>query len=126
MPRARAAPAPPACQVDSDTGGPMHVLAALLLATVLVPASIHAQESFAPPAAGLQIEAEGRRLIVHPRPSGDAAVRDAERTTEELGQRRREDELIREVTRRLLRRPDLDYDVRSGVQGRHLQRLLPR
>jgi hypothetical protein len=74
----------------------------------------------------LQIEAERKRTIVHPRPPLAPAIEDAERAAAELERQRRERELTRQLMRPQPRRPDLDYDVRSGIQGQNLQRALPR
>jgi len=67
-------------------------------------------------------ESAARRPIVHPAPPVDEAVRDAERATAEYERAQRADELSRAVTRPAPR-PDLGYDVTSGIQQRNLLNL---
>ncbi len=65
-----------------------------------------------------------RRPIVHPAPPVDEAVREAERVTAENESAQRAEELLREQKSSAAnRRPDLDYDVTSGIQQRNLLRL---
>ena len=65
-----------------------------------------------------------RRPIVHPAPPVDEAVRDAERATAEYERAQRAEELLREQKSSAAnRRPDLDYDVTSGIQQRNLLNL---
>ena len=64
-----------------------------------------------------------RRAIVHPAPPLDEAVREAERATAEYESAQRAAELLREQSSAAARRPDLSYDVTSGIQQRNLQRL---
>lgn len=68
-------------------------------------------------------ESSPRRPIVHPAPPLDEAVRDAERATAEYESAQRAEELLREQFPAAARRPDLSYDVTSGIQQRNLQRL---
>ena len=69
-------------------------------------------------------ESAPRRPIVHPAPPLDEAVREAERVTAENESAPRAEELLREQRSSAAnRRPDLDYDVTSGIQQRHLLRL---
>jgi hypothetical protein len=69
-------------------------------------------------------ESAPRRPIVHPAPPLDEAVREAQRVTAENESARRAEELLREQRSSAAnRRPDLDYDVISGIQQRNLLRL---
>ena len=68
-------------------------------------------------------ESSPRRPIVHPAPQLDEAVREAERATAEYEKAQRAAELLREQSSAAERRPDLSYDVTSGIQQRNLQRL---
>jgi hypothetical protein len=69
-------------------------------------------------------ESATRRPIVHPAPLLDEAVREAERATAEYESAQRAEELLREQRSSAAnRRPDLDYDVTSGIQQRNLLRL---
>lgn len=65
-------------------------------------------------------EAAPGRPIVYPAPPVEEAVRDAERATAEYERVQRAEELSREVTRPASR-PDLGYDVTSGIQQRNIQ-----
>ena len=65
-----------------------------------------------------------RRPIVYPAPPVDEAVRDAEAATAEYERAQRAEELLREQKSSAAnRRPDLDYDVTSGIQQRNLLNL---
>jgi hypothetical protein len=69
-------------------------------------------------------ESAPRRPIVHPAPPIDEAVRAAERVTAENESAQRAGELLREQRASAAdRRPDLSYDVTSGIQQRNLLRL---
>lgn len=63
-----------------------------------------------------------RRPIVHPAPQRDEAVGEAERAAAEYERTQRGEALMREPSRPAARRPDLGYDVYSGVQQRNIQR----
>jgi hypothetical protein len=64
-----------------------------------------------------------RRPIVHPQTARDQAVAEAERAAAEYERMQRDETLIREQSRPAARRPDLGYDVTSGIQQRNLQRV---
>ena len=66
------------------------------------------------------------RVIVHPDPKAEAVVRQAERDVAEAESVARTERLLREETGRPPRRPDLGYDVYSGIQQRNLPRSLGR
>jgi len=69
-------------------------------------------------------ESAARRPIVHLTPPVDEAARDAERATAECERTQRAEELLREQKAAAAnRRPDLDYDVTSGIQQRNLLNL---
>jgi hypothetical protein len=69
-------------------------------------------------------ESAARRPIGHPAPPVDEAVRDAERATGEYERAPRAEELLREQKAAAAnRRPDLNYDVTSGIQQRNLLNL---
>ena|SRR5262252_8501166 len=69
-------------------------------------------------------ESAARRPIVHPAPPVDEAVRDAARATAEYERAQRAEELLREQKAAAAdRRPDLNYDVTSGIQQRNLLNL---
>ena len=62
------------------------------------------------------------RPIVRPEADGSRAARDAASAAAEYEQKQRDEALIREQTRPTLQRPDLGYDVTSGIQQRNLRR----
>jgi hypothetical protein len=69
-------------------------------------------------------ESAARRPIVPPAPPVDEAVRDAERATAEYERAQRAEELLREQKAAAAnRRPDLNYDVTSGIQQCNLLNL---
>jgi hypothetical protein len=101
------------------------IVSALVL---LLPLAAAAQDAPGQDASVLEIrrarESAPRRSVVHPSPPLDEAVRAAERATAEYESMQRADELLREQRSSAAnRRPDLDYDVTSGVQQRNLLRL---
>lgn len=109
------------------------VTVAVLLATL--PLAAAAQEAAPRPPRPVPLEIrrgdqpvdlKPGRVIVHPDPQSDAVVRQAERDAAEAEQLVRAERLLREQTRRIPTRPDLSYDVYSGIQQRNLQRSLGR
>src|SRR5262245_53643892 len=60
------------------------------------------------------------RPIVRPEADRGQAVRDAAAAAAEYEQRLRDDAMVREQTQTVPRRPDLGYDVTSGIQQRNL------
>jgi len=58
---------------------------------------------------------------VHPAPQRDEAVGEAERAAAEYERTQRGEALMREPSRPAAR-PDLGYDVYSGIQQRNMQR----
>ena len=95
---------------------------------VLLPLTAAAQEPPSQDPSVLELrrarESAPRRPVVHPAPPLDEAVREAERVTAEYESARRAEELLREQRSSAAnRRPDLDYDVTSGIQQRNLLRL---
>lgn len=62
------------------------------------------------------------RPIVHPEPRRDQMAAETERAAAEYERARRDDTLLREPSRPAARRPDLGYDVTSGIQQRNIQR----
>jgi hypothetical protein len=98
------------------------IVSALVL---LLPLAASAQDA---PGQHLEMrrdrESAARRPIVHPAPPVDEAVRDAERATAEYERAQRAEELLREQKAAAAnRRPDLNYDVTSGIQQRNLLNL---
>jgi hypothetical protein len=66
------------------------------------------------------------RPVVPPAARAEDAVRDVERGVADLERADRDRRALREQTQRVPQRPDLGYDVRSGIQQKNLRRALPR
>lgn len=99
-------------------------LTLVVVAAVLAPDAVMAQAASATETQ-LQIDRRQRRTIVRPTPPAETVERDVEAATE-VEQRRRQDDTVRELQRPLPRRPDLDYDVKSGIQSQRLNDALRR
>lgn len=67
-------------------------------------------------------EAKLGRITVQPAGQGSAAVSETERAVAEFEQAQRARRFIRGETQQPPRRPDLGYDVSSGIQQKNLQR----
>ena len=85
-----------------------------------------AAQTPAPNAGDLQIERRQRKSVVLPKPSPDQVRADADRAIDEFSGRSpgaavRETSPIRPSSR-----PDLDYDVKSGIQGDRINKELFR
>src|SRR2546426_9715078 len=103
------------------------VVAGVLVAILAFPLTAGAQETSAGrDALPLELrrarEMMLRRPIVHPAPQRDEAVGEAERAAAEYERTQRGGALMRESSRPATRRPDLGYDVSSGIQQRTIQR----
>ena len=103
------------------------LVAGVLVALLVFPLTAGAQE----PSPGqdtlpLELrrarETTPRRPIVHSAPQRDQAVGEAERAAAEYERAQRGETLMREPSRPGTRRPDLGYDVSSGIQQRNIQR----
>lgn len=111
------------------------LIALAALTTLLLPVAATGQDRPTGPPAPLPLElrksevprpAKGPRPIVRPRVTAADAVREADRAIAELDAARRQEELLREQARSVVRRPDLDHDVVQGIQQRALQKALRR
>ena len=101
------------------------VLTVVVTATVLVPGAVMGQAA-SPTETRLQMQRQQRLAFVRPAPPPEVVERDVQEAAAEAEQRRRHDETIRELRRPLPRRPDLDYDVKSGIQSQRLNDALRR
>jgi hypothetical protein len=100
------------------------IVMAAAFAAVLAVSAANAQDArpgAAPEPLELTREAKPARPIVRPDSDRSQAVRDAAKAAAEYEQRQRDDALVREQARPP-RRPDLGYDVTSGIQQRNLRR----
>ena len=103
------------------TGMVVRVAAAAALAVVLMVSSAGAQESQSPTTLELTRDSKPRP-VVRPEADPGAATGEAEKAAAEYEQRQRDEALMREQTRPTFSRPDLGYDVTSGIQQRNLRR----
>jgi len=95
------------------------------IAAVILPASLMAQAP-GPAETELQMRRQQRRAIVRPTPPSDIVERDVQAASADVEHRRAQDEAVRELRRPSPRRPDLDYDVTSGIQSQRLNDALRR
>jgi hypothetical protein len=97
-----------------------------LAAALLVPDTVRAQAA-SPTETQLEMQREQqRRLIVRPTPPAETIERDVQEAASEALQRERQQEIVRDLRRPLPRRPDLDYDVKNGIQSQRLNDALRR
>src|SRR5688500_4826179 len=92
-------------------------LALAVAAATLAPHLVMAQAA-SPTETQPRIERRQRRAIVRPTPPAETVERDVEAAAAEVEQRQRQDATVRELRRPP--RPDLDYDVKSGIQSQRL------
>jgi hypothetical protein len=103
------------------SGAPLVVLAVVLFS----PAGVRAQS---PGATDTQfrMERQQRRVIVRPGAPADVVERDVDAASAEVQKRERDEQITRELRHPFPRRPDLDYDVKSGIQSQRLNGSLRR
>ena len=102
---------------------PMLVLGAALLATALPLAAL--AQTPAPTTGDLQIERKERKAVVLPKPSPDQVRTDADRAIDEYAGRS-PGQMVHDTSPvRPSSRPDLDRDVREGIQSQQLQKAMP-
>ena len=74
-----------------------------------------------------QSQRRQRRAVVLPKPSPDQVRSDADNAVSEYAGKRSPDRVVRETApTRPSARPDLDYDVRTGIQSQRLNDALRR
>ena len=98
---------------------------ALLAVVLLTPAGVRAQAP-SPTDTQFQMERQQRRVIVRPGVPADVVERDVEAANAEVQTRERQEQLARDLRHPIPRRPDLDYDVTSGIQSQRLNGSLRR
>jgi hypothetical protein len=96
-----------------------------LAAALFVPDTVRAQAA-SPTETQLQIERQQRRLIVRPSPPAETIERDVQDAAAEAEQRQGQQVIVRDLQRPLPRRPDLDYDIKNGIQSQRLNDALRR
>jgi len=98
-------------------------LTVVVTAAVLVPGAVMAQAA-SPTETELQMQRQHRLAIVRPTAPPEVVERDVQEAAAAAAQQRRQDETVRDLRRPLPRRPDLDYDVKSGIQAQRLNEAL--
>ena len=97
---------------------PTLALGAALLATALPLAAL--AQTTAPTTGDLEMEHKQRKAVVLPKPSPDQVRTDADRAIDEYAGRS-PDQIVRDTSPvRPSSRPDLDRDVREGIQSQRL------
>jgi hypothetical protein len=100
------------------------VTALIALAGLVMPATALAQA--ASPETQLQQEMRHRRVIVRPVTPLSEVQRDLDTATGEIEQQQREAGVVRDLTRPVPRVPQMDQDLRGGIQTRALNDALRR
>jgi hypothetical protein len=98
-------------------------ITAVVVAAALTPAVALAQN--ASPETQLQQELRHRRVIVRPVTPPDEVERDTDRAVAELRERER-DQVARDLSRPTQRAPQMDQDLKGGIQTRSLNNALRR
>ena len=84
-----------------------------------------AAQSSSPSTSDLELQRKQRRSVVLPTPNPDQVRADADRAVSDYAATRGPDRVVRETAPvRPSARPDLDYDVKSGIQGQRLNDAL--
>jgi hypothetical protein len=99
-------------------------IALVLTVLALVPWPAAAQEASPNTDTQLEMRTRQRRTVVRPVTPPETVEQDAEAARAEVEHQRHERESARAVTRPGPRRPDLDYDVKSGIQSQRLNDAL--
>ena len=98
------------------------ILALALIGAAMLPLSAAAQQR-----SDMELRQPRRPTIVHPPVSKEQSIaaQDAEQLRSEIAARTQAKQLMREAVG-FPRRPDLGYDVTSGIQSRRTNGILPR
>ena len=93
---------------------------AALVGLALLPSSVIAQQ----PSSGMELRQPRRPSVVHPPVSREVetAAQDAEAARSEIAARTQAEYLMRDAFPR--QRPDLGYDVTSGIQSQRANKVL--
>ena len=97
-----------------------------LVVTVLAlePLTVLAQEASPNTDTQLEMKTRQRRTVVRPDTPPETVEKDAEAATAQVEHQRQARESARAATRPGPRRPDLDYDVKNGIQSQRLNDAL--
>ncbi len=104
----------------------MRRFAALLLASILVGGALPAGAQERSGELRLELKLARKPAVVQPAPDPKIAEQDTEQAIAEVRARERSEGLVREMLRAPSRRPDLHYDVWSGIQARNVRDALRR
>ena len=97
-------------------------IAATLLVAVLIPAVPITAQPVSSGTSDLQTEITRKRHIVRPAIDPAAVMRDADEATIGRLPQVTSDAIARGLNEALIRRPDMDYDVISGIQQQNIRR----
>jgi hypothetical protein len=103
-----------------------NVTAVIALVGMLVPAAALAQAASPGRDTQLQQEMRHRRVIVRPLTPTDQVQQDVDRAAAEIQQQEREQAMVRDLTRPAQRSPQMDPDLKGGIQSRNLNNVLRR
>lgn len=82
---------------------------------------VAAAQSPSPTTGDLELQRKQKRSVVLPKPSPDEVRMEADRAVSEYAATRPTGRIVRETSPvRPSTRPDLDYDVRSGIQSQRI------
>lgn len=97
------------------------IVMAALVGLALLPSSVIAQQA----SSGMELRQPRRPSVVHPPVATDmeTAVRDAEAARSEIAARTQAEYLMRDAVGFPRQRPDLGYDVTSGIQSQRANKL---
>jgi hypothetical protein len=103
-----------------------NVTAVIALVGMLVPAAALAQAASPGRDTQLQQEMRHRRVIVRPLTPTDQVQQDVDRAAAEIQPQDREQAIVRDLTRPAPRSPQMDPDLKGGIQTRSLNNALRR
>ncbi|HEV8584695.1 MAG TPA: hypothetical protein VGT02_06965 [Methylomirabilota bacterium] len=103
-----------------------NVTAMIALMGILLPGTVLAQAASPGRETQLQQEMRHRRVIVRPTTPMNEVQRDVDVATAEIEAQGREDGIARDLTRPAPRQPQMDHDLKGGIQTRALNNALRR
>src|SRR5882762_3518261 len=102
-----------------------NVTVMIVLVGTLVPATALAQAASSGRDTQLQQEMRHRRVIVRPLTPTDQVQQDVDRAAAEIQQQRAQ-AIVRDLTHPAPRSPQMDPDLKGGIQSRNLNNVLRR
>jgi len=99
------------------------VVSVLIASSVALLPNMGAAQSPISQGTEMEQQMKQRRYVVQPKPDPQAVTEDIARATEAMTAQQRFDRAVRDSLSPFRRRPDLDYDVSSGIQSRNLHGL---